>query len=333
MFSIVIPLYNKAAHIEKALRSVLNQSYHEFELIIVNDGSTDNSLQTVETYLRAQKESGNESLVEHVRIIDQPNAGVAVARNNGVKAAKYDYIAFLDADDWWHKQYLSTMKELIEQCPEAKLYSASYYQVKDGKHLPAIIGVYDFFSKGYIDYCEVYAKTFYMPVWTSAAVVRKDVFKEFGGFKPNLKLGEDFDLWIRIALKYKVAFCNQPLACYNHDVDKTQQASACGRLYSPEEHYIFQLDYLLPEEQVNPSLKKLLDLLRVYLLLPYYLNKPTQAAARYELDKVDWKTQPLKERIRYHMPIPVLKLENWVLKRGSGIKRNILNSRHTKHTN
>ena len=121
-----------------------------------------------------------------------------MARNVGVLEAKYGYIAFLDADDWWHKHYLAKMKDLIEEYPEAKLYSASYYQVKRGVRHKAPIGVDDSFKAGYIDYCEVYIpKTLCMPVWTSATIISKKAYEEFHGMNPAIKLGEDFDLWIR----------------------------------------------------------------------------------------------------------------------------------------
>ncbi len=329
MFSIIIPLYNKGAHIEKAIRSVLNQSYHEFELIIVNDGSTDNSMEVVTHYLHAQEKDGNNSLVQHVRIIHQANAGVSAARNAGVEAAKYDFIAFLDADDWWHKHYLNKMKELIEEYPDAALYSSSYYQVKRGKKYPAPIGVESAFKSGYIDYCKVYAQTLCMPVWTSATIIRKKVFEEFRGFSPSLKMGEDFDLWIRVALNYKVTLLNEPLAYYNHDQDKDTRAVASERIYPPHQHFIFNLGYLKTDEQQNPALKKLLDALRVYILPPYYLNKPTRQEAQAELAKVDWEKQPLKERIRFKSPVMILKAQYRAMVWGSRIKQYIL--KHSEH--
>lgn len=321
MFSVIIPLYNKADHIEKAIRSVLNQSFHAFELIIVNDGSTDEGLAVVENYISTQIRSGNNSLIENCRIINQPNSGVSVARNNGIKEAKYPYIAFLDADDWWHKHYLAKQKTLIENYPEAGLYGSSYFQIKRGKQIKANIGLDDSFLRGYINYFEVYRHTLCMPIWTSATVIPKRVFNELVGFNPGLKLGEDFDLWVRIALQNKIAYLNEPLAYYNHDVEITYKASALGRIYKPEEHYIFQLDYLSLEEKNNSSLKRLLDALRVYVLLPYYLNTTTRNAARKELQKVDWTLQPGKERIRYRMPILILKIESYMMQWGSKIKQ------------
>lgn len=321
MFSVIIPLYNKAAYIEKALKSVLNQSFHEFEVIIVNDGSTDNGVHIVEYFLRSQQQEGNISVKEHVRIINQQNKGVAIARNNGVNAAKYEYIAFLDADDWWHKHYLAEMKQLIDKYPDAALYGSSYYQVKHEQRVKAEIGVNPDFKMGYIDYCKVYAKTLCMPVWTSAAIIRKPIFQEEKGFKPTLKLGEDFDLWIRVAMNHKVALLNKPLAFYNHDVDIKTRGVRNTDLYQPEEHYIFNLGYLESKERNNAALKTLLDALRVYVLLPYYLNKPTREAALYELDKVAWEQQPLKERIRYRSPIGLLRLHSQLMQIGSRAKQ------------
>lgn len=324
MFSVIIPLYNKAAYIEKALKSVLNQSFHDFEVIIVNDGSTDNSVLVVDYFLRSQQQQGNSSVKEHVRIINQANQGAAMARNNGVRAAKYDFIAFLDADDWWHKHYLAEMKRLIDAYPDAALYSSSYYQIKHGKRTKANIGVDPELKMGYIDYCRVYAKTLCMPISSSSAVIRKDVFWEENGFKPSLKLGEDFNLWIRVALNHPVAFLNKPLAFYNHDVDGLSRGVR-ETLYLPEEHYIFNLDDLEPLERTNEALKTLLDALRVYVLIPYYVNKSTRDAALRELGKVDWEHQPLKERIRYRAPIGLLQLQQRVMKLGSYAKQLLKN--------
>src|ERR1022692_3824950 len=117
-FSVVIPLYNKAAYISTAIESVLNQDYLEFELIIVNDGSTDRSLEIIRLI--------NDSLKEQFRIINQSNSGVSTARNNGVKAANYNFIAFLDADDWWDKDFLKEMNVLIVNYNEAGIYASNY---------------------------------------------------------------------------------------------------------------------------------------------------------------------------------------------------------------
>ncbi|MFR9636421.1 MAG: glycosyltransferase family A protein [Rikenellaceae bacterium] len=246
MISIIIPLYNKAPYVEKAVRSVLSQRYSDYELIIVNDGSTDGSLLVVQQLVEEVQR-------DNIRVIDQANSGVAMARNNGVVAAKGDYISFLDADDWWSADYLDQMVEVIKNYPEAGIYGCGYYIVKNGRERVAQIGVESGFESGLINYCKVYATTLYMPLTSITVIIKKKVFNEFGGFKPHLKLGEDFDLWIRVALKYPVALLNRQLAYYNQDVDL--KSRAVGRLHDPKTHMLWNLDYLSEEESKNPDYK------------------------------------------------------------------------------
>ena len=111
MITVVIPLYNKAHTIKDTLNTVLNQTYSEYEIIIVNDGSTDNGVQII-------KDNFND---KRIRIINQKNFGVSVARNRGIKEAKYNYIALLDADDNWHPDYLSIMQDAINKYPNSSL--------------------------------------------------------------------------------------------------------------------------------------------------------------------------------------------------------------------
>ena len=239
MFSIIIPLYNKEKYIAKAIESVLAQTCQDFELIIIDDGSTDNSYQIAQDTLLSQTvaERSRNTVAERSRSISQSNAGVSTTRNRGVEMAKYDYIAFLDADDWWATTYLEEMKALIEEFPDAALYASSYYKAKLGNNFPAQIGVSGDFQKGYFDYFEAYAKSPWMPIWTGAAILKKSVYIEMNGFKAHLKLGEDFDLWARVALKYKTALVNKPLAFYNQNVALTGRA--VGNLHNPKNHMLW----------------------------------------------------------------------------------------------
>ena len=124
-FSVIIPLYNKAPYVRKALESVCAQTYRDYELIVINDGSTDNSTIVADEYLKA---------IDGIdyKIINQTNAGVSAARNNGVAQAHADYLAFLDADDWWEPTYLERMAQLIEDYPDAGLYACNYVYYKPG---------------------------------------------------------------------------------------------------------------------------------------------------------------------------------------------------------
>ena len=315
-FSIIIPLYNKADYIEKAIHSVMNQTYREFEIIVVNDGSTDNSLKNLQTMIYELRLPE-----EKIRIIDQKNQGVSTARNNAVKIAKNDYIAFLDADDWWEPVYLEEMNGLIEEYPKAGIYGSSYYKVKNKKNISAKIGVDKNFESGLINYCRVYAKTLYQPLWTGATIIKKSVFESENGFKPNLKLGEDFDLWVRVAIKYPVAFLNIPLAYYNQDVE-LQNRAVGARYYKPEQHMIFT-NY--GELNKNSDFRNLFETLAVYALVPYYLNNKNIKEVESILKDIHWKKSEFKYQL-YYLILPkfVVKIWFWMLSEASKIKSKIL---------
>ncbi|GAB3961682.1 glycosyltransferase family 2 protein [Spirosoma harenae] len=295
MFSIVIPLYNKVHYINKAIASVFAQTFQDFELLIINDGSTDDSLKVASKYVDSR-----------LSIINQPNSGVSTARNNGAKLAKYDFVAFLDADDWWHKDFLQEMHNLIIQCPEAGLYSSSYYVVKNKQERGACIGVDENFETGYIDYFDVYARTFWVPINCSFVVVKKTVFDKEHGFKPTIKFGEDFDLWVRIALKNKIAYVNKRLAYSNQDVDLHNRALNSNRLWRKEEHIIFNIGYL--EKQENITLKSLLDGLRVRSLMAYHLQGKYTDDVNRILKLINWDTQPFLYRFIYTWPTILVKI-------------------------
>lgn len=145
------------------------------------------------------------------------------------------------------------------------------------------------------------------------------VFEEMRGFPQGIKLGEDFMLWIRVALKYKVAFLNKPLSYYNQDVDMANRG--VGKLHNPQYHMLWNLDFLFKEESTNPDYKQLIDNLRTYGLLPYYLSKEYHEMAKKELVKVDWNDQPKKTKKLYFQPLAWLRLRYGLKKVGSKVKQ------------
>ncbi len=311
-FSVIIPLYNKAAYISKAIHSVLSQTFTDYELIIVDDGSKDDSFEVAKSIIENR---GN------CHLYRQQNGGVSVARNNGVALSQGKYLCFLDADDWWEPAFLEEISKLVEEFPGAGIYGTNYTIVNETKHKTRIapIGVDSDFDKGYINYCQVYAKTLAMPLWTGAVCIPRPVFDEMKGFPKGVKLGEDFLLWIRIALKYKVAFLNKPLAFYNQDVDVANRG--VGRLHEPKEHMLWNLTDLEPLEQTNFDYKKLVDQLRTYSLYPYYLSKKFHEEASLELNKVDWKHQSKQVQKQYKRPL-FIQRKLFVIRRiGSRIKQ------------
>ena len=311
-FSVIIPLYNKAPYVAKTIQSVLTQTYTDYELIIMDDGSQDDSFDVALKVIVGHR---------HCHLYRQRNKGVSMARNNAVALSRGDYLCFLDADDWWEPTFLEEMSKLVEEFPDAGIYGTNYTIVNETKHKTRVapIGVEPYFEKGYINYCQIYAKTLAMPLTSISVAIPRTVFDEMHGFPKGIRLGEDFLLWIRIALKYKVVFLNKPLACYNQDVDLANRG--VGKLHNPTNHMLWNVGFLEEEEKINPDYKHLIDNLRTYSLLPYYLSKECHEDARRELEKVDWKRQPRKTVLLYKTPVLLLKTRREIRKIGSKIKR------------
>ena len=313
-FSVIIPLYNKAPYVRKALETVCAQTYRDYEIIVINDGSTDNSAIIAEEYL-----NGVEGI--SYQILSQQNAGVSAARNNGVAQASGDYIAFLDADDWWESTYLERMVQLIKDYPEAGLYACNYVYYKPGKtHVALNI------PTGYINYPKAYYESGAMPVTSITAIMPRAVFDEMGGFPVGIKLGEDFLLWAKTAMLYPVAFCEDALAYYNNDVPVNLRATR--NLHHPNNHMLFRMDSIASSlsplaSNLKSDWQALLDKLRVNGLLEYWMSKEYHDLAAQELAKVDWSQQPDRVKRIYKTPIWLLKVKSQVMKWGSWCKQKI----------
>ena len=335
-FSIIIPLYNKAPYVRKALESVLAQTYTDYELIVVDDGSTDDSCAIADEFVREAMGNGQWAIDEETNrqspianrlmLLKQQNAGVSAARNNGVAQASGDYIAFLDADDWWEPTFLEKMAQLIEDYPEAGLYASNYMYYKPGKTHVAVSNI----ETGYFNYPNSYYEGREMPIWTGATMIPRRVMDEMGGFPLGIKLGEDFLLWAKIAMQYKVAFLNEPLAWYNNDVPATLRATR--NLHAPEYHMLFNLgrlgDEAMRREAKGDDWRRLLDKLRVNGLLDYWLDKRYHDQAAEELEKVDWSNQPTSVKRIYKTPIWILKLKRLIMRWGSFFKQRLIKLRN-----
>lgn len=315
-----MPLYNKAPYVRKALESIVTQSYKDWECIIVDDGSTDDSLAVVKEFVGHIDERW---IDDRLTIISQPNNGVAATRNRGVKESKGEYVCFLDADDWWEPMFLEEMDRLITEYPDAGLYATNYVYYKPGKtHVALKI------ERGYMNYPEAYLHG-EMPVWTGATCMPRKVFDEIGGFPLGIKLGEDFLLWAKTALHYKVAFCEKPLAYYNNDIPASHRATR--NLHAPEHHMLFHLDSIEDEINKTSNIKHqtsawlmLLDRLRVTGLLDYWLSDEYHEAAAEELKKVDWSKQPGKVKAQYEKPIWLMRAKSRFMQVGSFCKQRII---------
>ncbi|MCM1457359.1 MAG: glycosyltransferase family 2 protein [Lachnoclostridium sp.] len=205
MISVVMPLYNKAEQVEASLRSVLAQSYKDYEIVVVDDGSIDGSTELVENLE-----------IDNLRLIRQNNAGVSAARNRGIEEARGEFVAFLDADDLWKPDYLAVQFEMTQKYPDCDVF-ATDYEFKDsvGKVSPTVLNKLGINQSGIFEnYFEV-ASCSNPPLWTSAVMTCRSALLAIGGFPLGIRSGEDLLTWARLACRYRIAYCRKPLAIFN----------------------------------------------------------------------------------------------------------------------
>lgn len=258
-FSVVIPLYNKEHFVKKTIQSALDQTFQEFEVIVIDDGSTDNSLRKVEEFDD-----------ERIRVYKQENKGASSARNKGVELAKNNWIAFLDADDIWYKDHLEELNKSIKTFPKAQVVSNAYEialnhnfikKPKFSKKLPDNTSIIeDYFSFSFIN-----------PLfWTSSLAVKKKCFETIGGFDTKINSGQDTDLICRLALKFTLVY--NPKTTFLHIKHTENNLSQSHNL----ESRLKILKKLNAEEITHQSLKKYLDINRFSLSMNAKIHKQNE---------------------------------------------------------
>jgi glycosyltransferase involved in cell wall biosynthesis len=259
MISIIIPLYNKEKHIKETLNSVLNQSFKNFEVIIIDDHSADNSRNIV-----------NEIKDNRITIYTNPKKGVSSARNYGINLSKNKYVALLDADDIWDLNYLSEIITLINEYPLAGAYCSGWAYFDDDKNVTFPFNNFAFNFKDYIS--NYFEKAIENSIITSSSVIMdKSIFKKTKGFDENLEIGEDIDLWIRLALITKICYINKCLVLYrkNSSSDKIQIKNNTKSL-------INNLTKYNKIEKENYALKRFLDYWRYFKLIDCLENRSNE---------------------------------------------------------
>lgn len=216
--SVLIPVYKGEAFITRAIESILSQTYPAVELLIVNDGSPDNSARLIAPYLADHR----------VRYFEQENMGTACARNTALARACGAFIGLCDQDDEWqpHKAYVQVA--YLEKHPEVALvHSDVDYIDEDGQPLqhaqnyPAPVSGYCF--------PQMYMSN---PIQPVSAMFRREVLDEVGRFDPSIKYADDYDLWLRIASRYPIGYVDCPLARYRWHAENTSYRQVAIRSYT-----------------------------------------------------------------------------------------------------
>jgi glycosyltransferase involved in cell wall biosynthesis len=203
--SVVIPLFNKEKEVLRSVNSVLSQTISDFEIVVVNDGSTDNGTDIVKAVKDAR-----------ITVIDQENLGVSSARNRGITESRAELIAFLDADDEWKTDFLETILNLKKKFSPCQVFATNYvFRRKNSYKRNTIIrGLPDDFEEGVLtDYFRI-ASHSDPPIWSSAVAVKKRAIESVGGFPIGIASGEDLITWAKLASKYQIAYTSEPKAYF-----------------------------------------------------------------------------------------------------------------------
>jgi glycosyltransferase involved in cell wall biosynthesis len=254
MISVIIPLFNKEIEIANAIQSVLDQSFNNFELLIINDGSTDRSAVIAQSFSD-----------KRIRFIDKKNGGVSSARNRGITEAKFELVAFLDGDDWWANDFLETLFNLSNKYPDAYLWAGQYVQVNKKKEVIILDRFPPIIEGFFVLYNYLFA------VWSSSILIRKEVFSKVGNFDENLTHGEDTDMWLRIALKFQIFYTNKVIAYYN--IAGNPLNGSILKMPKFNQHFISKIDnyFIEGNEEWNSFLlkRKVKYLIKFYSFYPF----------------------------------------------------------------
>ena len=217
MISVIIPTYNRANYLREAIASMLSQTYQNFEIIVVDDGSTDKTREVVESF------------GERVRYFYQKNSGVGAARNKGIIESRGEYIAFLDADDIWFPEKLLFQMDIFEKFKADMVYACSVNAEEK-----RIRGEF----KLDVTRCDVWTRNFKELFWwndipTSSVVIKKESLTKFGVFDEDRSImsAEDYDLWLRIVSKIKIVGVREPLFYYrDHESGISKDPASVDRI-------------------------------------------------------------------------------------------------------
>lgn len=283
-FSVVIPLYNKEAYVAQTLKSVVGQTYQNFEIIVVNDCSTDNSFDIVKAV-----QDHRIKIIEH-----NENKGVSASRNTGINAATHPYIAFLDADDQWDSSYLETIWNLVKEYPNESVFATHYRENYKGKFfvpkskLPIStkgksVVINDFFK----------INLGRLILTQSCIVVHKTVFEQIGYYDENITNAEDIDFYIRCFSHFDLAFNFSELSTINIRDDSLSKKSVVE----------MQLPNLLKHLGKSTSLDSFI-FFHIYIFCHKLKLERKTEELRVQRSKIELDKLTLTQRLLLFSPFP-----------------------------
>jgi len=283
--SVIIPVYNKEKYIRQTIESVLSQRFSDFELILIDDGSLDNSLNIIKQFKD-----------KRIKYTSQSNQGVSAARNKGVAMANSELIAFLDADDMWHPHHLHEISLLYKIFPDAGFFATAYEIQFHHKVIKQI--VYNFEQKhSLIDKYYRFSKAIHL-FYTSNFAVKKTVFNEVSGFKKMHS--EDIDLFLSIGTKYKMAYSKVVTMTYTLNAEN----SLSGK-YETEKKIVLAENFKALEKN-DVALKEFLDFNRYAWAIEFKLDNKEREAQDL-IKQIDFKNLTFTQQFLIKRSVKQLK--------------------------
>jgi|GEM_PF-3234342 len=306
LISVIIPLYNKELFIKATLLSVLNQTFSDYEIIIINDGSTDTSFDVA---TKALKGSNNHTL------ISQENKGLSATRNIGITHAKGEIIALLDADDLWDNSYLEEVKTLYLNYPEAALFGTDYLEkytdsnvLEPAKNITPNLKNTTFIVKNF------FKINLHQPIITPSSFSFKRTIFEDTTFNEAIDFAEDVEFFIKSNIRYRFAYSYKSLVTVHFDIPNqmTQVGFKGKRLPNFDEFEVFT------EQHFN--LKKYLDTKRYYLSILCRISNDQENLTLLK-KQLDVSNLKIRQRMLLNTPLVILKVLRSIKKRF--LKKNI----------
>lgn len=280
--SVIIPTFNREKFITKAIDSVMDQTYQDFEIVVLDDGSTDNTRDILKRY------------DDRVRYFYQENRGIASARNEAIKRSTGEYIAFLDSDDYWVREKLEKQIHLFDMHSEYGMVASCCSSIRlDGsfreKNRPGMSGwvLTDLFKKNFIR--------------TSSAVIKRECLDQVGLFDETFRECEEYDLWLRVAARYPVGFINESLAVYVDNAEGISTDSLAGRLFRLK---VLEKEYLRQKIPGNIYNKRIAD--TCHYIGRHYINRGEVDNGRMYLKKAQ-SLAPLNIKNLFYLSMSFLK--------------------------